>query len=323
MQTMVTDSETLEVLGYDGILRDVRAFCEVVHFGTITVAARRLSESKGAISRRLARLEAGLGVRLLHRAPRSVNPTSEGLEFHRRASAALVALDEAADTVRGLTAVPRGMLRITAPIDLAFEILPPVLVGFHQDYPQIQVEIITTDDLLDLAAHRIDMALRISKAPPDLPLIAMELSSAGIGCYASPDWVKGASLPLDLNDLPAEHLILCDKAVAAAGSGLMTIGGQRIRLPANPAFRVSDFGTALRLASAGAGIALLPDPITVHEVAAGRLIHLLPKWPSAGVKLYALTLPGRDEPIRLKLFRTHLKQALDKLAQPHPHPNEA
>lgn len=142
---MVDETETL-----GGALEDVRAFCAVVEFGTVSAAARQLGETKGSISRRLSRLERRLGVTLLARTSRAVSPTEEGTAFYSKAREALVWLDDAAEGARQSKAVPRGHLRVTAPVDITLDVLPMIVVSFRALYPQISVELLATDAPLEI-----------------------------------------------------------------------------------------------------------------------------------------------------------------------------
>jgi DNA-binding transcriptional LysR family regulator len=303
---MVVNLET-----FNGTLSDVRAFCEVVEFGTITAAAKRLGESKGSVSRRITRLEGALGVRLMARTPRSVTPTDEGLAFHLKAQAGMAMLDEASDTARGQREVPRGNLRITTAIDLSVELLPPLITSFRKRYPQITVEIIATDTPIDLAAHRIDLALRIGMGGlPDQAHHGVELMGGSFGLYAAPEWIAQRSASLASTDLKDVDLIVSEKAGPVRITTLKNDQGNTIEIRARAAIRVSDLATALRLAEAGAGIALLPDIILARALSAGTLAPVLPEWKIPGLKLHALTHIGRDVPARVRLFRAHLRETL-------------
>jgi DNA-binding transcriptional LysR family regulator len=162
MQLMVDESET-----FGGALDDVRAYCAVVEFGTVSAAARLLGETKGSISRRVSRLEKRLGVALLARTPRAVSPTEEGAAFFERARESLRLLDDAMEAAQAARAEPQGHLRVTAPVDFGMDVLPPLLVRFRALHPGITVELLLDDARLDLAANRIDLALRAT--PGELP----------------------------------------------------------------------------------------------------------------------------------------------------------
>ena len=306
---MVIESET-----FDGSLRDTRAFCEVVDFGTISAAARRLGESKGAISRRITRLEEKLGVRLLARTSRAVTATEEGIAFHARAQAGLALLDEAADSARGQREIPRGNLRITCALDLSTELLPPLLARFLALYPQITPELIVTDTPIDLAAHRIDLALRIGIGGlPDQAYTGFELATSTFQLYASPDWIATNGVPTEPQDMNGQPVVTLARQLPEGGLPLMDAGGRNAAMQVRVAGRASDFATLIRMAEAGIGAAYLPNLIVRRALDAGSLVALLPGWYYPGIKLHALTLPGRDVPARVRLFRQFLKVELEKV----------
>src|SRR5690625_2882886 len=136
MELMVDETETL-----GGALEDIRAFCAVVELGSISGAAQHRGETKGAVSRRISRLEQRLGTLLLSRTPRAVTATEEGLAFHAKARDALDLLDDAAESARQSQAIPRGRLRVTAPHDLGLELLPPLMTRFRAEHPQIAIDL--------------------------------------------------------------------------------------------------------------------------------------------------------------------------------------
>ncbi|MDN3519894.1 LysR family transcriptional regulator, partial [Aquisalimonas lutea] len=205
--------DELETLG--GSLEDVRAFCAVAEFGTVSAAARQLGETKGGVSRRVSRLERRLGVRLLARTPRAVTPTEEGAAFHAKAREALAWLDDAAEGARQSQAVPRGHLRVTAPVDLGMDVLPELVVQFRALHPQITVELVLTDAPIDLAAHRVDLALRATADDlPDMGYRASMVARFRIGLYASPGYLAASgnspATPADL----ADHSLVAARAPA-------------------------------------------------------------------------------------------------------------
>jgi DNA-binding transcriptional LysR family regulator len=305
---MVAESET-----FDGSLRDTRAFCEVVDFGSISAAARRLGESKGAISRRITRLEDKLGVKLLARTSRAVTATEEGAAFHARAQAGLVLLDEAADSARGQREIPRGNLRITCALDLGTEVLPSLIARFLALYPQITPELIVTDTPIDLAAHRIDIALRIGIGGGDQAYNGFELTSSHCQFYASPEWVAANGLPTEPSDMNVSPFITLSRQSPDVGLAAINASGRNCVIKPRIVGRASDFATLIRMAEAGIGAAYLPAIMVRRSLDARSLIGLLPDWSFPGIKLHALTLPGRDMPARVRLFREFMRIELAKM----------
>jgi len=304
-QLMVDETETIK-----GAVEDVRALCTVVELGTLAAAARQLGETKGSISRRLSRLERRLGATLLARHPRAVSPTEEGTAFHAKAREALTLLDDATAGVQTARAVPRGRLRVTAPTDLGVDVLPPLLVGFRGLYPQIDVDLLVTDAPLDLAAMRVDLALRASVADlPDMGYRAAPVLTFAIRLYAAPAYLEGRGVPAAASELPAHELVI---ARHDAGAAELTLHQRRRseRVLAWPALSTGDYASAHRIALAGGGIAPLPTLVAAASVAAGTLRPVLPGWQLATGKLHAISLAGREAPARVRVFRQFLREAL-------------
>ncbi|MCK8515838.1 LysR substrate-binding domain-containing protein [Methylonatrum kenyense] len=302
--------DILETLG--GSLDDVRAFCAVTEFGTVSAAARQLGETKGSVSRRLSRLERRLGVQLLARTPRAVTPTDEGLAFHARAREALNWLDEAAEAARQSKTVPRGHLRITAPMDFGMTALPDLLVQFRARHPQITMELVLANAPIDLAAHRVDLALRA--AVDDLPDMGYRASTVGefrIGLYASPSYLAAAGgAPVTPADLKAHDLVV---AREFSGTVQLTLTGDRRKrreVAVRPVVQANDYASILRIAAAGGGIAPVPDLVAAGSIATGAVRRVLPEWHAAEGTLYAITLGGRDAPARVRVFREFVRENL-------------
>ncbi|WP_091641412.1 LysR family transcriptional regulator [Aquisalimonas asiatica] len=304
---MVDDLETL-----GGSLEDVRAFCAVAEFGTVSAAARHTGETKGAVSRRVSRLERRLGVRLLARTPRAVTPTEEGLAFHAKARDALTWLDEAAEGARQSQAVPRGHLRITAPVDFGMDVLPELVARFRTLHPQITVELLLTDAPIDLAAHRIDLALRATvEALPDMGYRASAVGRFRIGLYASPGYLSArGGAPEAPPDLARHDLVTKQELAGAVQWTLTDARGRSSQVVTRSVVAASDYAGVLRIAAAGSGIGPAPDLVAAAFVAAGVVEPVLPAWRLSEGTLYAITLGGRDAPARVRVFRDFMRERL-------------
>lgn len=303
--------DQMETLG--GALEDIRAFCAVAEFGTVTAAARQLGETKGAVSRRLSRLEKRLGVTLLARTPRAVSPTEEGLAFYTKAREALVWLDDAAEEARQSQDMPSGHLRVTAPVDIGLEMLPQLVVQFRALYPQITVELLVTDAALDLAANRIDLALRARAGElPDMGYRASVIAQFRIGLYAAPAYLAACGgSPAAPAELSAHDLVVSREFVGAAQLTLTDRRGRSQEVIARPVIRTSDYGGVLRLTVAGGGIGPIPDRVAAASVAAGALVPVLPEWSVSEGRLYAISLSGREAPARVRVFREFVRAQLN------------
>lgn len=306
MELMVIDAETI-----NGSLEDVRAFCTVFELGSISAAARQLHTTKGGLSRRVSRLEERLGVKLLARTSRAVSPTEEGAAFYAKASDALALLDEAVDGARQSQSAPKGHLRVTAPPDFGVDVLPPLIVEFQANHPQITIDLLVSTTLLDLAALRIDLALRAAKYDlPDMNYRASTVIEFVIALYAAPSYLAQRETPIQPAGL-ADHAFI---AVGdSAGAELLTLTDQRgttESLALHPVIRTSDFACACRLTEAAGGICCLPDIIAAAGIKAGRLVRVLPEWLLARAKLHAITLAGHEAPARVRAFKEFVRSRL-------------
>lgn len=298
--------DNMETIG--GALEDLRAFCAVIELGTVSAAARRLGETKGGLSRRLSRLEDRLGALLLARTPRSVTATEEGLAFYAKARDALALLDDAVEGARQSRAVPRGHLRVTAPHDLGLDVLPVLLSGFRAAHPQVTIELLLSDAVLDLAANRIDLALRATTGPlPDMAYRATALIDFRIALYASPDYLAAHVNPQAPDELQAHDFTATPGMVQLR---LTAQRGRKAEINTRAVMQVSDFAGVHRLLLAGGGIGAIPDIVAAASVAAGRLVPVLPDWTVARAQLHAISVAGREAPARVRVFRDYMRDSL-------------
>lgn len=256
-------------------LPDVRAFCAVVDAGSVTGAARLLGETKGAVSRRLMRLEAALGVTLLRRSPRLVVPTEEGLLYRARAGAAVEAFDEAAHVLESARETLRGLLRITAPADLGVGWLPEICARFIARYPEVRLEVLASDERLDLDAHHIDCALRVGSLR-DSSLRVVKILDLGMRLYASPAYVRAHGAPSRPEEL-ASHRIAAYVRMPRPLDLPFVRAGRLSRVTLEPTL-LGDGAFIREVVLAGAAICGHPRLVGDREVAAGRLVPILPDY---------------------------------------------
>lgn len=309
---MVDDSETSGSFTLGGALEDIRAFCAVVEFGSISAAARELRETKGGVSRRISRLESRLGAALLARTPRAVSATEEGLLFHTKAREALGLLEDATEGARASRSEPQGNLRVTAPVDMGIDLLPSLVVRFRALHPQIRIELLITDTALDLAANRIDLALRASADDlPDMNYRASSIADFRMRLYASPSYLEAHGVPTVPNDLTQHSLASCREMEGPAPLVLTDPRGKRSEISARPDLRASDYSSLARLLAAGGGIGVLPDLIVCSLVDEHKLVPVLADHTLGEARLYAITLAGLEAPARVRVFREFLREALN------------
>jgi DNA-binding transcriptional LysR family regulator len=295
-----------------GPIADLRAFCRVVELGSISAAARLQGETKGGISRRISRLELQLGIQLLARHPRSVVPTAEGLLFYSKVRAGLLLLEEGAELARESKNEPRGVLRITAPMDLALEWLAPLLVEFQLVYPRLMVELLSADERLDLVAHQIDVALRATGTGglPDMGYSARRLTELRLGFFASADYLARTGVPGSPDELQQHALILRTSKSSAPTLICDDPDCSPFLLRHPPRFSSNSFASVLRLTLAGGGIGFMPILIAQAALLRGELVPVLPHWQGEQSELFMITLGGQRAPAKVLAFKQFLQQKI-------------
>jgi DNA-binding transcriptional LysR family regulator len=291
-------------------LVDLRAFCFVTDLGSVTAAAKAMGETKGSVSRRLTRLERAVGVSLLRRSPRSVQPTDDGLAYRLGVGRALELLDDANAAVQHARVTPRGILRVTAPSDLGVSVVAKLVAGFLERYPEISVEMLLTDAVLDFDAHQVDVALRASAGLQDSSLIAHKLQDLQGGLYASPGYLKKHRPLRKPEDLAAHRLLLMRSARGQATVALWKQGErERTEIKVRAALSASDFSFVREAVLAGAGIGLLPYVIIDRDRDATKLVRVLDEYRFEGASLYLVHSGTRILPPRVRVFRDYILEA--------------
>ncbi|MEI8259236.1 MAG: LysR family transcriptional regulator [Deltaproteobacteria bacterium] len=293
-------------------LVDLRAFCLVADLGSITAAARALDETKGAVSRRVTRLERVLGVTLLRRSPRLVSVTEDGAAFRVRVGRALDMLDDAAGALQAARSTPQGLLRITAPTDMGV-LIAPLVAEFIGAYPAVRVDAIITQNELDFDAHQLDIAFRAAATLRDSSLIAHKLIDLTLGFYAAPGYLASHGAPRRPDDLENHRLYLMRFRGGVPEVSLRSDGEpQLVEKLALRGVIVANDGVFVREATlAGGGIALLPSVMVERDVTDGRLAPVLRHHSVVEQgALYLLHSASPFMPPKVRAFRDFVKGKL-------------
>jgi len=269
-------------------LAALRALRRVVELGSFTAAADALGVSHTAVSRQISQLERHVGAQLLNRNTRRFALTSAGRQYHADSSAILDALD-AADRAAGQHQhTPSGTLRINAPMAYGTLELAAWLPRFLQCHPDIDVDLVCNDRIVDLIEDGFDVALRLSRALPDSTLVARRLATSAVLAVASPAYVARHGLPATPDALHAHACLVYTLAAKPRdwtfidGDGAAHTVTVRGSLQANTS-------VALRAAALGGlGIAAAADFIVRDDLAQGSLVPVLPGYAMPARALYAL-----------------------------------
>lgn len=257
-------------------LNDLQWFVRVVDHGGFAAAARALEVPKSTLSKRVAQLEATLGVRLIQRSSRVFVVTDTGQAFYRHAAAMLVEAEAAESVVRGLQAEPAGIVRLTASVTTAQLVLAELLPALAARHPRLQVMLHATDRFVDLVQEGFDIGVRDHSAPlPDSDLVQRRVGHEPFYAVASPGYLAAhGGAPVHPRDLAAHDALLLSPAPSAQVWTFLR-DGEAIGVRPVPRFFADEPWTLLRAALAGVGIGCLPRGLCQPDIEAGRLVRLL------------------------------------------------
>ncbi len=279
------------------ILNGTSVFATIVDAGSFAAAGEVLGMSQSGVSRAVARLEARLGIRLFDRTTRAVSLTDEGRRFYERVMPLLAGLEDAAATASaGATAV-RGRLRVNIDPFFSRLILGPGLGAFLESYPDLQLDLITRDQLGDMVADGFDLAVRFGE-PQASSLVARRLLDTRIVTVASPSYIKRIGRPLKPTELAGDtHTCIEFRDPETGRPFTWEFHRKRRKLAVKTVGRliVNDVGTMQSACLAGYGIAQIMELGAEAMLAEGRLVDLFPDWPDERFPLYAL-YPSRHHP---------------------------
>lgn len=251
----------------------MRVFCLVAELKSFAAAAERLRISPAMASKHVMQLEKRLGTRLLNRTSRRVSLSESGTLYFEQARQMLDSLDEVEAAVSHATVVPRGTLRLTAPVWMANTMFAGVLADYQARYPEVCLDIDLSGRLVNLVEEGFDLALRATGAP-DESLIARPITKVAFHLVAAPSFLDRAGRPKELADLAGQALL--HYALYPSESFSLNRNGTVETVKLNPVLR-SGNETLLHMAALeGMGLAFLPKWLVADDIAAGRLVHILP-----------------------------------------------
>jgi DNA-binding transcriptional LysR family regulator len=275
-------------------------FVRVVELGGFAAAAKEAEMSPAMAAKHVVALESRLGARLLHRSTRRRSLTEVGHLYFDHCKRLLAAVDAAESSVSELRAAPRGTLRMTAPVSFGTQRLAPALKDFLLEHPDVNVELMLSDRVVDLIEEGFEVAIRIGRLA-DSQLVARPLRPYRSLLCASPEYIRRRGRPRLPQDLPA-HDCLDFSFAGPRGQWRMSRGGEEQIVRFSPRLRANN-GDALRQAAlAGLGILMQPEVLIGHDVAAGRLTRLLPAWSPPERPMHLVYLRDRQATPKLQAF---------------------
>ncbi|MGH8087238.1 MAG: LysR substrate-binding domain-containing protein [Stenotrophomonas sp.] len=254
-------------------LDEMQAFIAVIDSGSITAAAEALGQTTSGVSRALGRLEEKLGTTLLTRTTRRLQLTEEGDAFLAQARAIVASVEAAEEQMTARRQRPAGRLRVDAATPFVLHVIAPLVAGFRARYPEVQLELNSSERYIDLLERRTDVAIRIGPLA-DSTLQARPLAHSRLRVLAIPAYLAAHGTPNTVEDLDA-HVLLGFNEPDSLNHWPLP-GRTDALLHIRPVVAVSSGETLLRLALEGAGVVCLSDFMTHRDREAGTLVQVLP-----------------------------------------------
>lgn len=280
-------------------LNDLFFFAEVVAHGGFAPAGRALRQPKSKLSRRVARLEVQLGVRLLERSSRRFRVTDVGQAFYEHCQNVMTEVKRAEAAVAATQGEPHGTVRFSCPLGL-MDPLAGILTHFMERYPRVNLQVVATNRRVDLITERIDVALRVrTSLDTDAALTVRTLARSRRILVASPAWAHRLA---DAEDVEVLASVPTLSATEQAGQDVWELVGpeqRTISVRHHPRLACGDFHALREAAIAGLGVSLLPDHSCAPALRSGRLVHVLPDWhaPEGMVHLVFTSRRGLPPPV--------------------------
>lgn len=256
-------------------LEVLRLFVATVEYGSIAGSARTLDLSPSLATRKIAQLEDALTVRLFERTTRSIKLTEAGALALRWAKQNIEAHEALADDLAALQGNPSGLIRMVAAPYFAVEQLPSLITQFSERYPQIRVSISTTDRLVNLVEQQYDIAIHAGRIP-DSSLIGHCLYQFERILCASPGYVKRFGEPKTPQELAAHRCLM--HSTNESNNWCFLLGRQLVSYRLQPFMESDSFAVLLELARKGTGIVRLSQALVTKDIAARRLVRILPDY---------------------------------------------
>jgi len=283
-------------------LESMAVFVAAAEVGSFAAVSSRFGMSPQMVGKHVSFLEERLGTRLLNRTTRRQSLTEFGRAYHERCKLILGEVAAADGLADGLSEVPRGQLRINAPVTFGTHSLMPLVTRYLRAHPGVAVTVTLNDRLVDLMDEGFDAVIRIGPLP-DSSLVARKLAPYRLVPCASPAYLAERGRPESPEELAGhECLKFAYWSPALANTWRFSRGGEGVAVPVQGRLQVNTFEGLLVAALNGGGVILGPVGVLEHEFASGRLVRLLPSFDGPSRPMHVVYLADRRPTAKLRGF---------------------
>ena len=289
-------------------LNEMMVFAKVVELKSFSEAARVLHTSKSLVSKQITTLESALGIRLLNRTTRRMSLTDIGSAYYEHCVRIASEIDAARQTASQFQVEPRGTLKVTAPIMFASSYLPAFIADFVKRYPQVELELDTSDRVVDLVDEGFDVAIRISRtlAPGT---VARKIADFDLVTCAAPGYLASHGTPAAPKALLEHNCLVYDPLRAHRAGWEYSVGKKVLNIDVTGNCRGNNMSVLRSLVLDGVGIGVFPRYLVGADLQQGRLQALLSEWSTpASSALYVTFMPNRYMQPKVRVFIDQLTQ---------------
>lgn len=288
----------------------LQMFVEVVRQGSFAAVARERNIDPSSVSRAIAALESELGIRLFQRTTRQLSPTEAGMAYFERVEPLVEEMERAIAVAKDISGQPKGVLRVTASVSFGLKCIVPLLPQFTAKYPELTVDLLLTDTVVDLFAEKIDVAVRLGKLA-DSSLIAQQLMLTSYAVCASPKYLQQWGKPQTPTEVEQHNCLLFPLPGFRTRWIFRDREGNIQEISVRGRTIISNAIALQQCAIAGMGLALLPNWLIDEDIDAGRLVKLFPDYEVTATDFHPgawLVYPSRAYvPLKVQAFAEELK----------------
>lgn len=281
-------------------------FAKVVELNSFTRAAQAMGLPKSTVSVQISKLEERLGVRLLQRSTRSLSLTTAGASYYDYCARMVELADQANTEIERMGERPTGVLRVTAPVNFGTVILSPLAVAFLMRHPDLTIDLLLLDRLVNLIEEGVDLAFRLGPMR-DSTLIARSLGPIRHRLCAAPGYMERHSVPTFPRDL-RDHDCL---PYGLRESWRFVRNGERQTIHINGRLSINNLQGLKNAALAGLGIVRLPDYMCSEDLRRERLIEILEDWSEPPTECHAVYPNSRHLPLKVRSFLDFVVETLE------------
>lgn len=289
----------------------LQIFVEVMRHGSFAAVARERNIDPSSVSRIIAGLESELGIRLFQRTTRKLSPTEAGMTYFERIEPLIEEMQQAAAVAKDISGNPKGTIRITASVSFGLKCIVPLLPEFEAKYPELTVDLLLTDSVVDLFTQRIDVAIRLGQLA-DSTLIAQQLIKTNYSVCASRDYLQRYGQPQIPQDIEQHNCLLFPLTGFRTRWIFKDKIGKIQEIPVRGNTIISNAIALQQCAISGMGLTLLPHWLINEDIHNGKLVKLFPDYKVTATDFNTaawLVYPSRAYiPLKVKVFVEELKK---------------